>query len=65
MDVIFRDYQNARHPITYLYIDNEFQPLLAPIAEELQVQMHFATAKMHVAPAERNHRIIKERLRTI
>ena len=65
MDVIFRDYTNAGYQIEHLSTDNQFQSLLEPISQELRVTMHFAAAQEHVPPAERNHRVIKERGRVI
>ena len=65
MDIIFRDYVNAGYAITHLHTDNQFQPLLEPVSQELRTQMHFAAAQEHVPQAERNHRVIKERFRTL
>ena len=44
--------------------DNEFlRPLIDPLAQEFQVGMNFANPQEHVPEAERNDRVIKERVR--
>ena len=64
LDTIFHDYSNTRYAITHLHTDNQFQPLLAPISEELRVQIHFTAAQEHV-PQAVELQLSRDRLRLL
>ncbi|KAI2501792.1 Reverse transcriptase (RNA-dependent DNA polymerase) [Fragilaria crotonensis] len=59
----FRIYNAGGFRITSIRCDNEFRPLIEPLADEFNVGMNFANAQEHVPEAERNNRVIKERVR--
>ncbi|KAI2510062.1 Reverse transcriptase (RNA-dependent DNA polymerase) [Fragilaria crotonensis] len=60
---IFRVYNAGGFQVTIIRCDNEFRPLIEPLADEFHVAMNFANAQEHVPEAERNNRVIKERVR--
>lgn len=60
---IFRVYNAGGFKITKIHCDNEFRPLVEPLANEFHVAMNFANPQEHVPEAERNNRVIKERVR--
>jgi hypothetical protein len=59
----FRLYNTGGFRITAIRCDNEFRPLIDPLADEFNVGMNFANPQEHVPEAERNNRVIKERVR--
>ncbi len=59
----FRIYNAGGFRITTIRCDNEFRPLINPLAHEFNVGMNFANPQEHVPEAERNNRVIKERVR--
>jgi hypothetical protein len=60
---IIRIYNCAGFKITEIRGDNEFQPLLASMSDEFGIRMNFSNPQEHVPEAERNNRVIKERIR--
>ncbi|KAI2506113.1 Reverse transcriptase (RNA-dependent DNA polymerase) [Fragilaria crotonensis] len=60
---VFRVYNAGGFQVTTIRCDNEFRPLIEPLADEFEVVMNFANAQEHVPEAERNNRVIKERVR--
>jgi hypothetical protein len=42
----------------------EFRPLMEPLSNEFQVTMNYANPQEHVTEAERNNRVIEERVCT-
>jgi hypothetical protein len=60
---IFRIYKNAGFLITVIRSDNEFCPLIKHLSDVYDVTMNFANPQEHVPEAERNNRVIKERIR--
>jgi hypothetical protein len=42
--------------------DNEFRPLMDSLANEFDIRMNYANPQEHVPEAERNNRVIKERV---
>ena len=60
---IFRIYNAGGFRITMIHCDNEFRPLVEPLENEFNVAMNFANPQEHVPEAERNNRVIKERVR--
>ena len=65
LDHILNKYTRARYTITDLSADNEFEPILAHLENEdsLNVNLHIVAAQEHVPEAERNHKVMKERIR--
>jgi len=60
---VFRVYNTGGFKITTIHCDNEFRPLMEQISNEFQVTMNYANPQEHVPEAERNNRVIKERVR--
>lgn len=60
---VFRMYNRAGFRITTIRCDNEFRPLMDELQDVYQVKMNYANPQEHVPEAERNHRVIKERIR--
>ena len=56
-------YNKGGFVISQIKADNEFKPLIGPLEDELDTTMDFANPQDHVSPAERNNRVIKERIR--
>ena len=65
MDGIFNKYNNAGYKIKHISADNQFQPSLEAIQDELRVTLHFAAAQEHVPEAERNIRTVKDTVRSV
>ena len=63
LDIIFRQYNKAGFRIATIHCDNEFRPIMDDIKDELSIDMNYASAQEHVPEAERNNRVIKERVR--
>jgi hypothetical protein len=62
--VVLRLYNEAGYTISQIHADNEFRPLFEAVADELDVTMNYTNAGDHVPEAERNNRVIQERIRT-
>lgn len=60
---VLRVYTLAGFKVTTIHCDNEFQPLLNTLATEFHIHLNFANPQEHVPAAERNNRVIKERVR--
>ena len=60
---IFRIYNVGGFRIMQIFCDNEFRPLVDPLQDEFSVAINFANPQEHVPEAERNNRVIKERVR--
>ena len=56
-------YKNAGFPVIIINSDNEFRPVFEPMKAEFGFQPNYASAQEHIPEAERNHRVIKERVR--
>ena len=63
LESIFRVYNLGGFRVTQIRCDNEFRALMDPLANEFQVTMNYANPQEHVPEAERNNRVIKERVR--
>ena len=61
---IIQIYNCAGFKITKIRGDNEFQPLLQQMHDEFGIKMNFSNPQEHVPEAERNNRVIKERIRS-
>ena len=49
--------------ITKMHCDQEFKPLMDPVKDEMNIEMFYPPAGDHVSEAERNNRIMEERIR--
>ena len=56
-------YNRAGFKIKEVRSDNEFRPLQETLLEEFEIKMNFSNPQEHVPEAERNNRVIKERVR--
>ena len=63
LDTIFRLYNHNGFVINRVYADNEFRTLMDDVKDELDVEMIYSPAQAHVPEAERNNRVLKERIR--
>lgn len=60
---VLRHYNDAEYTIETIFCDQEFQPMLDLVKDELGVTMNYTTTDEHVPEAERNNRTIAERIR--
>jgi hypothetical protein len=56
-------YNRGGFQIKKILCDNEFRPLMTPLALDHHIEMNFANPQEHVPEAERNVRVGKERVR--
>jgi hypothetical protein len=63
LDKFLRAYNAAGFVIKKIHADGEFEPMMAIVQDELDVQVNCTTAGEHVGIAERNNQTIKERVR--
>ena len=62
---VLRIYQNAGFRVSCVYCDGEFKPLKNWLLDDYDIKMNATSAREHVPEAERNIRVIKERVRAI
>ena len=60
---MFRVHNKAGFNIAFIHCDNEFKAVFEDIKDDIQAVVNYASAKEHVPEAERNNRVIKERIR--
>ena len=60
---VLRIYTLGGFRVTMIHCDNEFCPLIDPLALEFGIQVNYASPQEHVPEAERNNRVVKERVR--
>jgi hypothetical protein len=60
---VIKVYQTAGFKITRIHADNEFRPIIEGFEKDFSIIFNFSSAKEHVPEAERNNRLIKERVR--
>ena len=63
LDRILRIYNNAEYRVGHIHCDREFRTILEKVCDEMDIQLHCPPAGAHVPEAERNIRVIKERVR--
>ena len=63
LDIVFRQYNKAGFRIGTIHCDSEFKPIMDDLQDDLDIEMNYASAQEHVPEAERNNRVIKERVR--
>eukprot|EP00978_Attheya_sp_CCMP212_P034752 scaffold147344_cov30-Attheya_sp.AAC.1 len=56
-------YNQGGFQIKKILCDNEFRPIMDPLALNEHITMNYANPQAHVPEAERNIRVIKERVR--
>jgi hypothetical protein len=56
-------YNRGGFQIRRIHADNEFRPLMETMANKHGIAMNYANPQEHVPEAERNNRVIKERVR--
>jgi hypothetical protein len=62
LDMVLRLYSSAGFHIKTIHCDGKFQAMMEKVKDNLGVQMNFTNALDHVPEAERNNRMIKERI---
>jgi hypothetical protein len=62
LDQILRHYNRARFVIRTIHCDGELCGMMEKVEDDLDVDMNFTNAQDHVPEAERNNRMIKERI---
>ena len=62
IDCMFLMCNNAGITLTDVFADNQFRCVVDPVKDELGVTMHCPPKGGHVPEAERNIRVIKERI---
>jgi hypothetical protein len=63
LNQILRHYNRARFVIRTIHCDGESRGMMENVEDDLDVNMNFTNAQDHVSEAERNNRMIKERIR--
>jgi hypothetical protein len=62
---IIKIYNEAGFKVSSLSCDREYIPLINEIQEEFSITPNYPSAQEHVPEAERNNRVIKERMRAV
>jgi hypothetical protein len=62
---IIKIYNEAGLKVSTLSCDREYIPLINEIQEEFNITPNYPSAQEHVPKAERNNRVIKERMRAV
>ena len=65
MQEILQIYRNAEFNITTIHCDQEFKHTLQEFANENKITLLCTAAQAHIPRAERNIRVIKERVRSV
>ena len=63
IDVFTRKYNESGCTITKIRCDQEFAPLMDPVCDEMNIKMDYPPTGDHVPEAERNNRVLEERIR--
>ena len=63
IDKILRNYNKAGFKVKTINCNREFEELMDPIHDDLDVEMNYTAMGEHVPEAERNNRTIGERIR--
>ena len=62
---VLRVYNLGGFRVTTIHCDNEFRPIMDEVGLTYHIQMNYANPQEHVPEAERNNRVIKERVRAV
>ena len=57
MDVIMRKYNGAGFTVKRINCDQEFQPIVDLIKDEMDIEMNYALAQVHTPRVERNNQV--------
>ena len=63
IDAVLRDYNKANMKIKVIRIDNEFKTSMDEVTDEMDIEMEYAAPGEHQPEAERNNRLVGERIR--
>ena len=63
LDVILRHYNNEDYEIKTIHCDREFKSMMDEVADEMHINMVYASSNDHVPDIERSNRVIEERYR--
>ena len=63
IDKVLRDYNKAGMRIKVMRCDNEFRTLMDEVSDEMDIEMEYAAPGEHQPEAERNNRLVGERIR--
>jgi hypothetical protein len=65
IDELLAVYKKGGFTITEIHCDNEFRKVMDPVSarQDRPIRMNYASAQEHVPRAERNNRVIQERVR--
>jgi hypothetical protein len=63
LDQVFRKYNAGGYTVKRIHCDQEFEPLMDPVKDKLDINMNYTVTDEHVPEAERNNRVIAERIR--
>ena len=61
LDVILRHYNNKGYEINKIHYDREFESIMDEVADNLNVDMIYASSNDHVPDIERSNRTVEER----
>ena len=64
LDMVVRKYNDAGFTVARIHCDGEFKPLMRAVADDMYIELNPTSKDEHVPEAERNNRVIKERVRT-
>jgi hypothetical protein len=65
VDSLVGVYNHGGFILEEIHADNEFRPLMESLSQTHNIAMNFANPQEHVPRAERNNRVIKERVRSV
>ena len=65
INVIMRKYNSAGFTIKRINCDQEFQPIMDLIKDDMDIEMNYAPAQDRTPRAERNNRVLQERIRAM
>ncbi len=64
-DAVPRHYNKANYLIDAIECDGAFKDIMAPVADELHVKMHYTNRKDHMPEVEHHVKTVKEQVRTM
>ena len=65
INMILQTYNMAGFTVTKIHCNNEYKAILYNIMDDLDIELHYVNTQEHKSVAERNIRMIKERMRTM
>ena len=64
LDMVVRKYNDAGFTVARIHCDGAFKSLMRAVADDMDIELNPTSKDEHVPAAERNIRVIKERVRT-